>query len=133
MNAPVKNEPAYAAGLAQREKHNSSYNKNLAPLYRRVNMLCNKWNMSRKDFEQAASMWAFMHRDCAPQAVRIMYSGRPSFYSEDVKRLSLAFLIAYTEADDRLKALGTDGLMPSEPVNARECWKIALHLVGGAL
>ena len=128
MSAAGIEKPAGSAGLEQRERHNSSYDKNLAQLYRRVNTLCDRWKMSRMDFEQAASIWALMFRDSAPRAIRAMYSGRPSFYSEDAKRLSLAFLISYAEASERLESLKTDTV-----VDAAACWRVALKLVGGVI
>jgi len=127
MRAAGIKMPASAAGNRQEGKRNSFSNNNLTQLFKRVNMLCNKWKISREELERAAAVWAFMLRESAPRDVQILFSGRPSFYSEDAKRLSLAFLIAYTEADYRLKALGTN-----DPVDACECWRLALRLVGGA-
>lgn len=93
----------------------------------RAKSLALRWNMSPEDFEHAACVWALIQRDSAPRAVQILFSGRPSFYAENAKLLALAFFLIYTEAVDRLTALGTD-----DPVDASECWRIALQLVGGA-
>jgi hypothetical protein len=85
-----------------------------------------RWNMTPEDLEHAACVWALIFRDSAPQAVRALFTGKPSTYSKRARLLASAFLLTYTEAVDRTLALGRD-----TPVNASTCWKIALQLVGG--
>jgi hypothetical protein len=93
----------------------------------RAKALALRWNMTPEALEHAACVWALIFRDSAPRAVQTLFSGRPSFYAENAKLLALAFFLIYTEAVDRLTALGT-----ADPVDASECWRIALKLVGGA-
>ncbi len=124
---PAKNEkPAGSAGFNNERANNSSYSNNLAQIYRRVNALCQKWNMTREEFERAASVWALIYRDFAPRDVQTTFTGRPSLYSEHAKTLALAFFLVYVEADDRLQALGEP-----DDVDASACWQIALALAGG--
>jgi len=117
--------PAAEAGFRQRS--NSCYDHNLSHIYRRVNELCRKWNMPRDDFEKAACVYALVFREHAPRNTQMLYTGRPSLYSQEAKRLALAFFLVYVEASERLAALND-----SDGVNALACWKIALSLMGGA-
>ena len=116
--------PAAEAGFRQRS--NSCYDHNLSHIYRRDNELCSKWNMPRDDFEKAACVYALVFREHAPRNTQMLYTGRPSLYSQEAKRLALAFFLVYVEASERLAALND-----SDGVNALACWKIALSLMGG--
>ena len=124
--ATNKNAPLDRQGFRQRG--NYCYNENLAQLFRHVNNLCQRLEMSREKFQQAACVFALMFRDYAPPAVQPSFTGKPSLYSERAKTLALAFLCVYIEADDRLGALETD-----KHIDAQECWRVALKLTGGGL
>jgi hypothetical protein len=82
--------------------------------------------MPRDDFEKAACVYALVFREHAPRNTQMLYTGRPSLYSQEAKRLALAFFLVYVEASERLAALND-----SDGVNALACWKIALSLMGG--
>lgn len=125
MSTAGLKKPAGGAGLNEKV-NNSSYNKNLSQLYCRVNALCQRWDMTREDFARAASVYALIFRDSAPRHIQLLYTGKPSLYSEHGKQLALAFFLVYMEASERLAALND-----SDGVNALACWKIALSLMGG--
>jgi len=126
MNAASIKKPASEADFNHEIANNSSYSNNLAQLYRRVNALCRKWNMSREEFENAASMYALMFRDSAPRETQFLYTGRPSLYSNKAKTLAIAFYLTFIEANERLAALGA-----SDDLDASECWQVAIKLAGG--
>ena len=90
---------------AGRKAHNSLQNKNISKLYALVNKLAQRWGMNREEIEHAATIYAFAYRSEAPENVRILFSGHPSFYSEDAKILAAAFLIVFSDAFDRLRAI----------------------------
>jgi len=125
MSGATKTKPAGEAGFNEKAVK-SLYSNNLAQLYRRVNNLCQKWSMSRVDFERAACVYSLMFRDHAPRDVQTTFTGRPSLYSEHGKQLALAFFLVYMEASERLAALND----PAD-LDARECWGIAIDLAGG--
>ena len=126
MSGATKTKPAGEAGFNEKAVK-SLYSNNLAQLYRRVNNLCQKWSMSRVDFERAACVYSLMFRDHAPRDVQTTFTGRPSLYSEHGKQLALAFFIAYVNASERIMPLNK-----AEPVDAGACWAIATAMVGGA-
>jgi len=126
MSGATKTKPAGEAGFNEKAVK-SLYSNNLAQLYRRVNNLCQKWSMSRVDFERAACVYSLMFRDHAPRDVQTTFTGRPSLYSEHGKQLALAFFIAYVNASERIMPLNK-----AEPVDAEACWAIATAMVGGA-
>jgi len=82
--------------------------------------------MTREDFARAASVYALIFRDSAPRHIQLLYTGKPSLYSEHGKQLALAFFLVYMEASERLAALND----PAD-LDARECWGIAIDLAGG--
>jgi len=125
MSGAAKTKPAGEAGFNEKAVK-SLYSKNLAQLYRRVNSLCKKWSMSRVDFERAACVYSLMFRDHAPRDVQIMFTGKPSLYSERTKTLALTFFLAYAEAEERIQALGA-----GDDLDAAACWNIAINLAGG--
>ena len=125
MSTAGLKKPAGGAGLNEKV-NNSSYNKNLSQLYCRVNALCQRWDMTREDFARAASVYALIFRDSAPRHIQLLYTGKPSLYSEHGKQLALAFFLVYMEASERLAALND----PAD-LDARECWRIASDLAGG--
>lgn len=127
MSAAGQVKPASAAGFNDEIANNSSYNKNLSQLYCRVNALCQRWDMTREDFARAASVYALIFRDSAPRHIQLLYTGKPSLYSEHGKQLALAFFIAYVNASERIMPLNK-----AEPVDAEACWAIATAMVGGA-
>ncbi len=127
MSAAVTKKPAGRAGFNHEIANKSSYNNNLSQLYRRVNELCRRWQMSRTDFDNAACVYALVFRNSAPRETQFLYTGRPSLYSEHGKQLALAFFIAYVNASERIMPLNK-----AEPVDAGACWAIATAMVGGA-
>jgi hypothetical protein len=93
----------------------------------RIKALALRRNMTPEAIEHAACVWALIHRDSAPRSVQTLFTGKPGTYSKRARLLASAFLIAYTEALDRILALGRD-----DPVDASICWQVALQLAGGA-
>lgn len=79
--------------------------------------------MSRTEMEQAASVWATMFRESARRDIQLLYTGRPSLYSNRAKTLAIAFFLVYVEASERLAALNDP-----EGIDASACWQIALQL-----
>jgi hypothetical protein len=126
MRAAGTKNPPSGAGFNQEIANNSSYNNNLSQLYRKVNSLCQRWDMTREDFERAACVYSLMFRESAPRDIQLLYTGRPSLYSKHAKTLSLAFFLICIEASERLQALGEP-----DDVDASACWKIAIDLAGG--
>ncbi len=124
--AGIKNARRGSGLDAGHKTNNSLVRNNISNIYAFVNKLMQRWSMNREEIERAASVWALMFRDMAPIHVQLLFTGRPSFYSEDAKTLALAFLVVYAMADDRLKALGGD-----MQLDAAACWQAALKLAGG--
>ena len=123
MRAAGTKNPPSGAGFNQEIANNSSYNNNLSQLYRKVNSLCQRWDMTREDFERAACVYSLMFRESAPRDIQLLYTGRPSLYSNRAKTLAIAFFLVYVEASERLAALNDP-----EGIDASACWQIALQL-----
>jgi hypothetical protein len=96
-------------------------------LFPRSKLLSTRMGMDTKELENAACVWALMHRGSAPEPVQLLFTGKSSLYSDYVKNLATAFLLVYVEAADRLSGLKRDD------VDATACWLVALQLIGGTV